>query len=99
MIRTLHHMADAPKALGQIQNVLQPGATFILEFANKLNLKSILRYWLGRQSWNPFTLEPVEFVKLNFDFHPQSYPQLAGRTGFHASKRRLTVSTFPLWSS
>src|SRR5512145_3207345 len=40
MIRTLHHMADAPRALGQVQNVLQPGAVFILEFANKLNLKS-----------------------------------------------------------
>ena len=36
MIRVLHHMADAPKALAQIQATLQPGATFILEFANKL---------------------------------------------------------------
>ena len=72
MIRVLHHMADAPKALAQIQATLQPGATFILEFANKLNLKAILRYWLGKQSWSPFTLEPVEFVKLNFDFHPKA---------------------------
>src|SRR5512134_1220596 len=59
MIRVLHHMADAPKALGEVRNVLEPNGTFILEFANKLNLKAILRYWLGRQSWNPFTLEPV----------------------------------------
>src|SRR5215475_10248258 len=28
MIRVLHHMADAKKALGQVRNVLQPGATF-----------------------------------------------------------------------
>ena len=33
MIRTLHHMADAPKAMEQVRNVLQPGAVFILEFA------------------------------------------------------------------
>src|SRR5574338_657271 len=64
MIRVLHHMADAPKALGRVKSVLQPDGVFILEFANKLNLKAILRYFLGRQAWNPFTLEPVEFVKL-----------------------------------
>jgi SAM-dependent methyltransferase len=70
MIRTLHHMADAPKALGQVRNVLQSNGVFILEYANKLNLKAILRYLLGKQKWSPFTLEPVEFAKLNFDFHP-----------------------------
>lgn len=72
MIRTLHHMADAPKALAQVRNVLVSGGIFILEFANKLNLKAIFRYWLGKQDWNPFTLEPVEFVKLNYDFHPKA---------------------------
>ena len=65
MIRTLHHMADAPNALKQVRNVLAPNAIFILEFANKLNLKAIVRYWLRRQSWSPFTREPVEFAKLS----------------------------------
>jgi ubiquinone/menaquinone biosynthesis C-methylase UbiE len=95
MIRTLHHMADAPKALSQIQNILQPGAIFILEFANKLNLKSILRYWLGRQDWNPFTLESVEFVKLNFDFHPQAIRNWLKALNFTVEKT-LTVSHFRL---
>lgn len=95
MIRTLHHMADAPKALGQIRRVLVPGATFILEFANKLNLKAILRYWLGRQKWSPFTLEPVEFVALNFDFHPQAIRQWLESLGFRIEKT-LTVSHFRL---
>ena len=95
MIRALHHMADAPKALLQIRNVLQPNAVFILEFANKLNLKSILRYWLGRQNWNPFTLEPVEFVKLNFDFHPKAIRNWLGELGFSIEKT-LTVSHFRL---
>ncbi|CAG1010862.1 Demethylrebeccamycin-D-glucose O-methyltransferase [Anaerolineales bacterium] len=93
MIRTLHHMADAPKALGQVQNVLQPGAVFILEFANKLHPKSILRYWFGKQSWNPFTLEPVEFVKLNFDFHPRAVRNWLGELGFDVEKI-LAVSHF-----
>lgn len=95
MIRVLHHMADAPKALAQIQAALQPGAVFILEFANKLNLKAILRYWLGKQEWNPFSLEPVEFVKLNFDFHPKAIRNWLGGLGFTLEKM-LTVSHFRL---
>ncbi len=93
MIRVLHHMADAPKALGQIRRVLQPGATFILEFANKLNLKAILRYWLGKQTWSPFTREPVEFVALNFDFHPQAVFAWLRELGFRVEGIR-TVSHF-----
>jgi ubiquinone/menaquinone biosynthesis C-methylase UbiE len=95
MIRALHHMADAPKALGQIRNVLQPGAVFILEFANKLNLKSILRYLSGRQAWSPFSLEPVEFVKLNFDFHPKAIRAWLQELGLSIEKT-LTVSHFRL---
>jgi ubiquinone/menaquinone biosynthesis C-methylase UbiE len=95
MIRALHHMADAPKALRQVRNVLQPSAVFILEFANKLNLKAILRYLFGRQDWNPFTLEPVEFVKLNFDFHPKAIRKWLNELGFDIEKT-LTVSHFRL---
>jgi ubiquinone/menaquinone biosynthesis C-methylase UbiE len=93
MIRVLHHMADAPKALEQVTNVLRPGGTFILEFANKLNLKAILRYLLGRQKWSPFTLEPVEFVELNFDFHPKAVRNWLQELGFTIEKT-LTLSHF-----
>jgi len=93
MIRVLHHMADAPKALQQVKNVLQPGGTFILEFANKLNLKAIFRYLLGRQKWSPFTLEPVEFVELNFDFHPTAIKNLLKDLGLSV-ERTLTLSHF-----
>jgi len=95
MIRALHHMADAPKALQQVRNVLQPGSIFILEFANKLNLKAILRYLFGKQSWNPFNLEPVEFVKLNFDFHPKAIRNWLHDLGLIIEKT-LTVSHFRL---
>ena len=93
MIRVLHHMADAPKALKQIRNVLAPDGTFILEFANKLNLKAVLRYLLGRQKWSPFALEPVEFVELNFDFHPKAVRNWLKELGF-SIERVLTLSHF-----
>lgn len=93
MIRTLHHMSDAPKALGQVSAVISPAGIFILEFANKLNLKAILRYVIGRQKWNPFTLEPVEFAELNFDFHPKAVRDWLERCGFRV-ERTLALSHF-----
>lgn len=93
MIRTLHHMADAPKALAQVRRALQPGAIFILEFASKLNLKAILRYLLGKQTWSPFSPEPVEFVKLNFDFHPKTVRAWLEQNLF-LIQRQLTVSHY-----
>lgn len=93
LIRTLHHMADAPAALRQVRNVLQPGAVFILEYANKQNLKAILRYALHRQTWNPFGLDPVEFAPLNFDFHPRAVRGWLREAGFQV-ERILAVSHF-----
>ena len=93
MIRTLHHMADAPKALGQVKKVLGADGVFILEYANKLNIKAIFRYLLGRQKWSPFTLEFVEFVKLNFDFHPQAVRNWLKDLGFKV-ETTLTLSYF-----
>lgn len=93
MIRTLHHMAEPKRALEQVRQALQPGATFILEYANKHNLKAILRYVFRMQSWSPFTPEAVEFTTLNFDFHPKSVRSWLKTCGFSV-KRQLTVSHF-----
>ncbi|MFC1463807.1 MAG: class I SAM-dependent methyltransferase [Candidatus Brachytrichaceae bacterium NZ_4S206] len=71
MIRVIHHIADVPAALAQIRRAIALGGTFVLEFANKRNLKAMMRYLARRQSWNPYSPEPVEFVTLNFDFHPR----------------------------
>ena len=97
MIRTLHHMADARRAIGEVRRALQPGATFVLEYASKHNLKAILRYALGRQAWSPFTPEPIEFAALNFDFHPKMVRKWLTESGF-AVQRQLTVSHFRLGS-
>ncbi len=93
MIRTLHHMADAPKALRQVRSALKPGAVLILEYANKRNLKAMVRYLLRRQAWSPFTPEPVEFAELNFDFHPKAVRGWLRELGFHID-RTLAVSYF-----
>lgn len=93
MIRTLHHMAEPRLALDAVRRVMQPGGVFILEFANKQNLKAVLRYAFRRQDWSPFSPEPIEFAPLNFDFHPGMVRTWLKLAGF-AVERQLTVSHF-----
>lgn len=82
MIRVIHHMENVPAVLGQIQQILAHRAKFILEFANKRNLKAMLRHTMGRNGWSPHTQEPVEFVELNFNFHPDYMQEQVKHAGF-----------------
>lgn len=93
MIRVIHHMAHVPEVLSQIRRVMVKDGVFILEHANKQNLKAIVRYALRRQCWSPYELDPVEFVELNFDFHPEYMRRELQSAGFSV-KRRLPVSFF-----
>jgi len=95
LIRVIHHSADPLTTLKSIRRTLTGAATFVLEFANKRNLKSIIRYLTRRQTWSPFDRAPVEFVKLNFDFHPAAMRAWLQQAGF-APGTALAVSTLRL---
>lgn len=92
-VRTIHHAADVPSLFEQLKRIISPDGDYILEFANKQNLKAILRYSIGRQAWSPYTQEPIEFVPLNFDFHPTYIKAELEKAGF-ASQRILTTSHY-----
>lgn len=92
-IRTIHHAADVPALFAQLGRIARPNGDYVLEFANKHNLKAMLRYALGRQEWSPYTHEPVEFVELNFDFHPQYIQEQLQQVNFNPGKM-LTVSHY-----
>ena len=90
------HGGCTPGAASRWHGCLCGQAVFILEYANKHNLKAMLRYLLGKQKWSPFTPEAVEFVKLNFDFHPKTVRKwLEDTWHFHIESQR-TVSHFRL---
>jgi ubiquinone/menaquinone biosynthesis C-methylase UbiE len=93
IIRVIHHIADVPSVLKQVRRVLTSKGVFILEYANKRNVKAMYRFARGKQKWNPHDLEPVEFVELNFDFHPDYMKQQLKAAGF-ATKRSIPVSFF-----
>lgn len=97
MVRVMHHLADVPAALHQLHRVMHSQSVAVLEFASKRNLKAILRWAFGRQSWSPWSHDPLEFVPLNFDFHPKwmearlAEAQLTIEKQFAVSHFRLPV--------
>jgi ubiquinone/menaquinone biosynthesis C-methylase UbiE len=93
MVRVMHHLADVPGALAELQRVSHVAGTLILEHASKQHLKAIGRWLLRRQAWNPFDPQPVEFVDLNFDFHPRWMRQQLSTFGFQTEAVR-SVSHF-----
>lgn len=94
-VRTIHHAADVPALFKELSRISAPGGTYVLEFANKRNLKAVLRYGLRHQTWSPFTTEPVEFAELNYDFHPSWMRHKLQQAGFQPYQTR-TVSHFRL---
>jgi SAM-dependent methyltransferase len=95
MVRVMHHLADVPQALQQLARALHKRSVAVLEYANKRNLKAMARWLLQRQKWSPFSLPPLEFVALNFDFHPAWMDQQFAATGLQR-KQQFGVSHFRL---
>lgn len=92
-VRVLHHLADVPAALREIAGVLEPNGAYVVEYANKRNLKAVARYALGRQKWSPYNPQPYEFARLNFDFHPGWMARQLTAAGFRIEQGRA-VSHF-----
>jgi SAM-dependent methyltransferase len=93
MVRVMHHLVAVPDALQELKRIISASGVSIIEFANKQNLKAILRWLLKRQSWSPFSIEPHEFVALNIDFHPKWIRQQFSSAGLAIQTMR-TVSHF-----
>lgn len=94
-VRTIHHASDVPALFAELARIARPGGAYVLEFANKRNLKAIARHAIRRQTWSPYDLDPVEFVELNYDFHPRWIGRALSRAGFRPDAWR-TVSHFRL---
>ena len=92
-VRVLHHVEDVPRAFAEVSRSLVVGGSYVLEFANKRNLKSIARYALGKQGERPFDRAPFEFIELNWNFHP-AYVQAALEAAGLETREALAVSHF-----
>ncbi len=69
-VRVLHHFRDPRPLVSELARVVRPGGSIVLEFANRRNLKSIVRYVLRRQRWSPFGHGAVSYKAVHFDHSP-----------------------------
>lgn len=88
MVRVMHHLVDVPAALSEIHRIIEPNGTAVIEHASKRNLKAIFRWVLGLQHWSPFEPDPLEFVELNFNFHPSWMRQQFAAAGLSVTQIR-----------
>ncbi|MGZ6270631.1 MAG: class I SAM-dependent methyltransferase [Candidatus Limnocylindrales bacterium] len=95
-VRVLHHIERPADVFTEFARVLAPGGLLVLEFANKRNLKAIVRWWLHLQAWSPFATAPFEYVSLHLTRHPSDVRRQLRAAGFRVEARR-TASLFR-WS-
>lgn len=97
LIRVSHHLPRLEKAIKEIHRVLKPEGYFILEFANKIHIKSTIKallkgnfgYLLSHVPENISTRKGVIFL----NYHPNHVKSLLLTSGFEV-KQTLSVSNF-----
>jgi ubiquinone/menaquinone biosynthesis C-methylase UbiE len=94
MIRVLHHLEDPLQAFQEIQRVLKPGGTFILEMANKIHLKALLKAWARGNFGYRNDLAPVQHTSqvingqagIFYNFHPTHIQDLLSQAGLKVNQ-------------
>ena len=74
---------------------LKPGGYFLLEFANKRNLKNILKFMFGKLSQSPFDSQPLQIGETILNYHPKFIKSLLKQTGFKILKQ-ISASNYRL---
>ncbi len=79
-VRVIHHLEYPGKYFDEVNRILKYKGLYLLEFANKRNLKNILKFLLGRMRSSPFSLEPIQVGETIRNYHPEDiYSQLSER--------------------
>ncbi|MCJ7665201.1 MAG: class I SAM-dependent methyltransferase, partial [Actinobacteria bacterium] len=94
-VRVVHHLEKPEKYFDEVKRVLKNGSLYLLEFANKRNLKNIIRFFLGKMDTSPFNPVPSQVGETIKNYHPKDiYRKLAARD--IRIKKIISVSNFRL---
>lgn len=95
MIRTVHHLSSPDNAFKEVNRVLKPKGYFMLEFANKLHFKAILKSLFTLNFYYFTDHTPIEKSEeiVFFNLHPQVIKSLLLKNGFQIV-RAVSVSNF-----
>lgn len=98
-VRTLHHLKNLPLAIQNISQIVKPEGFFILEFANKIRFKSLIKA-IFNFNFNFLTSHQPQNIGRNkkndvpfLSYHPNQIKTLLLANGFSIIKI-LSVSNF-----
>jgi ubiquinone/menaquinone biosynthesis C-methylase UbiE len=94
-VRVVHHLNYPEKYFDEVSRILKNEGLYFLEFANKRNLKNILKYAVGRMDTSPFNMTPSQIGKTILNFHPKCIIDLLKKRGFNV-REMVSVSNFRL---
>lgn len=96
-IRLFHHLKNCTKVIKEIFRVLKPGGFLILEFANKIHFKNIIKAFFRRDFQFLFNQKPLWVGKNKevtfLSYHPNQIKSLLNSSGFKIIKV-ISVSNF-----
>ena len=70
-IRVVYHLDNPERYFGEVSRILKDSGLYFLEFANKRNLKNILRFFADGMDTSPFNLIPLQIGETILNFHPK----------------------------
>lgn len=95
LIRVLHHIEDVDKLFTEINRILAPNGTFILEMANKIHLKARIRASLRgdfnfTKDENPFAHPTTNAADAGifYNYHPHMIEELLVKHGMKITNRK-----------
>jgi SAM-dependent methyltransferase len=87
-VRLLVHFSDPGDLFSEVERILRPGGTFILEYANRRHLLSVLRHLAGRQAWSPTSRAPIEYLDGHFAHQPATIDSQLRAAGLTPDRHR-----------
>jgi ubiquinone/menaquinone biosynthesis C-methylase UbiE len=94
-VRMVHHLADPEMYFNEVARILKDRGLYFLEFANKRNLKNILKYFIGKMNTSPFNLVPSQVGETIMNFHPRYIIGTLKKRKINI-KKMISVSNFRL---
>ena len=82
MVRVFHHLPESKSVLNELNRILTSGGNLLFSYCNKRNLERIGRWLIGKNPYNPFTLETSWVWHAFFMHHPQYVHKILTEVGF-----------------
>jgi len=94
-VRVVHHIQKMDKYFDEVNRILKNGGLYLLEFANKRNIKNILKFFIRKADVSPFNKIPSQIGETIRNYHPADIKEKLSSRDINIEKM-ISVSNFRL---